>query len=55
MVPSIFFPMICSRHGAAAAPAAAKWEGKDRHGGFFGATPFRTLGNAPFEDRNTPF
>ena len=22
---------------------------------FFGATPFKTMGNAHFEDRNTPF
>ena len=45
-----------------AAPAAAKWGGRDiwgsggeAHGKFFGATPFKTLGNAHFEDRNTPF
>ena len=47
---------------AAAAPAAAKWGGKDIWGSrdeapgkFFGAAPFKTLGNAHFEDRNTPF
>ena len=29
--------------------------GGEAHGKFFGATPFKTLGNAHFEDRNTPF
>ena len=29
--------------------------GGEAPGKFFGATPFKTLGNAHFEDRNTPF
>ena len=33
-----------------------RWgSGGEAPGKFFGATPLKTLGNASFEDRNTPF
>ena len=44
-----------SRHEVGGGGKDGWGSGGEAAGKFFGATPFKTMGNAYFEDRNTPF